>query len=99
MNRRLHRRTDRAVARNLAEGADGAEFRSGVQIRATMVPDLADPGILVVVVDDFNGIEMNLTGEQHAHDQGMHPDRVPVFSPVSHLGYIALSWLGLNLAV
>ena len=37
-----------------------------------------------MVVKDFGSVEVNFTGEQHAHDQGMHP--VPcagIFSSVS----------------
>jgi hypothetical protein len=64
-----------------------------------MVPDFAHPGVLVMVVKDFSSIEMNLTREQHAHNQGVHPELVPILSPMSHLKDIALSWLGLNLAV
>jgi hypothetical protein len=64
-----------------------------------MVPNLADPGIGIMVMKDFSSVEVNLAGEQRAHNQGMHPDLVPIFSPVSHLEEIALSWLGLNLPV
>ena len=95
LNRRLDRRANRAVTNNLAEGADRAEFRSGVQVRSTMVADLADPGVFVMVVKDFSSVEMNLTREQHAHNQGMHPNLLPIFLPASHVKDIALSCLDL----
>jgi hypothetical protein len=64
-----------------------------------MVADLADPGVFVMVVKDFSSIEVNLAREQHAYNQAMQPDHVPVFSPVSHLGSLALSWFGFSLSV
>jgi hypothetical protein len=49
-----------------------------------------------MVVEDFSSIEMNLAREQRAHDQGVHPELEPIFSPASHLVGFALSWFGPN---
>jgi len=49
-----------------------------------------------MVVKDFSSIEMNLTCEQRAHNQGMHPELEPIFFPASHLDGFALSWFGTN---
>jgi hypothetical protein len=70
-----------------------------MQVRTTTVFYLADSGVFLMMVNDFSSIEVNLTREQHAHNQGMHPEAVPIFSPVFHPKVIALSWLGLNLPV
>jgi hypothetical protein len=67
-----------------------------MQVRSTTVLNVADPDIFTMVVNDFSNIEMNLTREQHAHYQGMHPELEPILSPASHLDRFALSWFGLN---
>jgi hypothetical protein len=46
--------------------------------------NFADPGDFVMMVKDFNGVEMKLAGEQHAHHEGMRPETEPEFSPASH---------------
>ena len=47
--------------------------------------DLANYGVFVVVVKDLNRVEVELTREQHAHDEGMHPETEPLFSLADHL--------------
>jgi len=80
----LNRRANRTTPGNLAERAERTDFRSGVQVRSTMVRNLASYGVLLVVVKDFSGKKMKLGGEQHTHNQGMHPEPESVFSPASH---------------
>ncbi len=67
-----------------------------MQVRSTTVLNVADPDIFTMVVNDFSNIEMNLTREQHAHNQGMHPELEPILSPAFHLDRFALSWFGTN---
>ncbi len=61
-----------------------------MQVRSTAVLIVADPDIFTMVVNDFSNKEMNLTREQHAHNQGMHPKLEPILSPVFHLDGFAL---------
>jgi hypothetical protein len=49
-----------------------------------MVLTLTDPVVFIMVVGKFSRVEMNLPREQHAHDQGMHPEVLPIFLPASH---------------
>jgi len=56
--------------------------------------NLAGPGVFVMVVKDFSGVEMKLTRQQRAHNQGMHPERESKFSPTSHRDGFALSCFG-----
>jgi hypothetical protein len=51
-----------------------------------------------MVVKDFGRIDVDFTGEQHAHNQGAYPVLVPKFSPVSQLAGLALSWFELNVS-
>jgi hypothetical protein len=69
-----------------------------VQVRSTLVLKLADPGNFAMVVKDFGCKEVDFTREQQAHHQGAHPVPVPMFSPASQLGSLALSWLGLDVS-
>ena len=85
----LHRGANRTTANNLAERADRADFRGGVQVAATMMRALADLGVFVMVVKQFSRGEMQLAGEQHAHNQGMHPEPEPEFPPASHYAIFA----------
>jgi hypothetical protein len=47
-----------------------------------------------MMVKDLSGVEMKLAGEQHTHNQGMHPETEPEFSPASHCTNFALPWIG-----
>jgi hypothetical protein len=67
----------------------------GVQVGSALVLNLAYPGNVVMVVQDFGRKEVNFTREQQAHDQGSHPEVLPISSPASHDGF-ALSWFGPN---
>jgi len=64
-----------------------------------MVSDLANHGVLLVVVKDLSGVKMKLAGKQHAHNQGMHPEPEPVFSPASHFADFAIPWIWPKLRV
>src|SRR5208337_5399061 len=97
LDKRLDRGANRTATNDLAKGAERAEFLGGVQVRSTMVLNLADPGNFAMVVKDFGRKEVDFTREQHAHNQGAHPVPVPTFSPASQLEGLALSWFGLNL--
>lgn len=90
---RLDGGANRTVTNDLAKGAERTGFRRGVQVSSTMVFNLADPGVFVMVVKDFSSVEMNLTREQHAHNQGMHPDLLPIFLPASHLEGSIFAWI------
>jgi hypothetical protein len=59
------------------------------------VLDLADPCDFFMVVKNFGGEKMDFAREQQAHNQGAHPEFLPIFPPVSHPGS-ALSLLGLT---
>jgi len=65
-----------------------------VEVASAAVRNLADPGDFVMMVKDFSGVEMKLAGEQHAHNQGMHPEPKPVFPPASHFVESTLPWIG-----
>jgi hypothetical protein len=54
-----------------------------------MMRALADLGVFVMVVKQFSRGEMQLAGEQHAHNQGMHPEPEPEFPPASHYAIFA----------
>lgn len=82
--RGLHRGANRTASGNLAERAERTDTRVGVEVRSTMMRNLASYGVLLVVVKDFSGKKMKLGGEQRTHNQGMHPEPEPVFSPASH---------------
>jgi hypothetical protein len=46
-----------------------------------------------VVVKDFGRKEVDFTREKQAHNQGAHPEVVPMFSPASHCGFaLFLIW-------
>jgi hypothetical protein len=90
----LDRGPNRAVADDLTERTERTDSRSGVQVCSGTVLNLADLGTLVMVVKDFSRIEMKLTREQRAHNQGMHPDLEPKFSPAPHL--LSSLFLGLD---
>ena len=85
LNMRLNCGAHRAAAHDLAKGAERTELLGGVQVGSTLVLNLADPGNLGVVVKNFSSKEVDFSGEQHAHYQGMHPIFVPIFSPASQL--------------
>jgi hypothetical protein len=60
-----------------------------VKIGSTPVRNLANLGVFIVMVKDFSRVEMKLASEQHAHNQGMHPEPESVFSPASHVADFA----------
>jgi hypothetical protein len=56
-----------------------------MQVGPARVRNLADLGVFfLMMVKNFRGVEMNLPGEQHAHNQGMRPDTESRFPPASH---------------
>jgi hypothetical protein len=61
-----------------------------VQVRSTIVRNLADLVDGFMVVKEFGCVEMKLAGKQHTHNQGMHPKLEPVFPPASHFADPAL---------
>jgi hypothetical protein len=54
-----------------------------MQVNSAMMLILANFCIVAMVVKDFGRNEMDLTGEQKAHDQGVNPRVVPKFAPAS----------------
>jgi len=62
-----------------------------------MVLNLADPGYLRMVVEDFGRDEMKFTREQHAHDKGAHPIFVPIIPHGSQFDRRLFRSLRLNL--
>jgi hypothetical protein len=68
-----------------------------VQVGSTEVLALADPGNFGMVVKDFDREEVNLTREQHAHQEGVNPVLVPIILPAPQRNGRFLSWLGFNL--
>ena len=61
-----------------------------MQVGPARVRNLADLGVFfLMMVKNFRGVEMNLPGEQHAHNQGMHPEPEPEFPPASHYAIFA----------
>jgi len=97
LNNRLDRGANRAGTNNLAEGAERAEFRGGVQVGSTLVLNLAGPGNFAMVVKDFGRKEVDFTREQHAHDQGAYPVLVPTFPQRLNLAVSLFLLYGLNL--
>jgi hypothetical protein len=96
---RLDRGSNRIAPNDLAQGAERSEFLGGLQGRSTLVLKRADTGnSAAMVVKDFGRIDVDFTGEQHAHNQGAYPVLVPKFSPVSQLAGLALSWFELNVS-
>ena len=93
LNDQAGRGTDRAVANDLAEWAEGGELRASVQVTSALVLNLAEPCSFAMLVKDFGRKKVDFTCEQHAHDQGARPVVVPIFSPASHLNDLALSGL------
>jgi hypothetical protein len=57
----LRGRANRAVPNNLAKRAEHSQIRTGVQVRPTLVPNLADLGYLGMMVKDFRSKEVNFT--------------------------------------
>lgn len=78
LNYRLDRGTNRTAPNDLAQGAERSEFLGGLHGRCTLVLKQADTGNpAAMVVKDFGRIDVDFTGEQHAHYQGPYPILVP----------------------
>jgi len=98
LNDQAGRGTDRAVANDLAEWAEGGKLLASVQVTSALVLNLAEPCSFAMLVKDFGRKKVDFTCEQHAHDQGARPVVVPVFSPESHVDDLALSGLVFKLS-
>ena len=61
-----------------------------MQVGPTPVLNLAGPGNLFMMVEDFGGKEVDFTREQHTHEEGMHPSVVPRFPPALQRDSFAL---------
>ena len=96
LNVGLDRGANRAVTYDLADGAERGGLLAWVQERPTHIIKLADPRNFFMVVKNFGGEKMDFTREQQAHNQGAHPEFLPIFPPASHSGF-ALSLFGFNL--
>ena len=68
LNKQLDGGANRTATNDLAKGAQRDGFLNGVQVCSTMVLNLAHPCNFVMVVKDFPRIEVELTGEQQAHN-------------------------------
>jgi len=74
----------------LAKRTERSDVLGGMQIGATLMLNLADPGNFFMVVKDFGSKKVYFAREQHAHDQGVDPGAVPRFSPAAQPDGFAL---------
>ena len=72
-------RAHRAIANDLAKGADRSQILRDVQVGSTRVRNLADSGNFRMVVEDFGKEEVEFTGEQHTYHQGIGPIATSMF--------------------
>src|SRR5579872_4690873 len=64
LNKRLNRRANRTVPRDLAQRTERTNFLGRVQVRSTPMFNLADSCSFIVVVKSFGRKEVDLTSEQ-----------------------------------
>ena len=62
-----------------------------MQVAAATVGNLARSDNFVMMVKRLGGKEMKLSGEQHTHNQGVHPETESRFSTAPHLADCAQS--------
>jgi hypothetical protein len=85
LNRRLDGGANRAAADDLAQRTQLTGVRRGVEVLSAAMRTLAEIDDFVVVMEDFSGVEVNFTGEQHAYHQGAKPVRAAMIVSASQL--------------
>jgi hypothetical protein len=90
LDKRRNGGTDRTGPHDLTKRAERYGCRGRVQVGSSAVVELADSLDSDMVVEDFRGKEVDLTGEQHAHYQRAHPNLVLILSPAPHQRSVTL---------
>jgi hypothetical protein len=82
---------NRATAHNLAEGTNRADILARVQVRCAVMRKSADGHHRVMVVEDFDGKEVDFTREREANEKSVHPVSLSGFDSSSQI--VPFDWL------